>query len=75
MQMFACTDARPSGPPETEASDDDRRLGLLRDLPLCRYSWCLLPGHQIAMSGVAATVHLMFGKLLATPPRTSTCTC
>ena len=33
-----------------DAKDDARRLGLLLDLPLCRYSWCLLLDHQIAMS-------------------------
>ena len=26
-----------------------RKRGLLLDLPLVRYSWCILPHHQIAM--------------------------
>ena len=49
--MFAAPDAdREGNGGRDDAKDDARRLGLLLDLPLCRYSWCLLPGHQIAMS-------------------------
>ena len=48
--------------------EDARRIGLLLDLPLCRYSWCLLPGHQIAMSVWQPQYTLMFSKLLASPP-------
>lgn len=47
--------------------DNARKLGLLRDLPLCRYSWCLLPGHQIAMSVWQPQYTLMFNRLLADP--------
>ena len=44
-----------------------QKLGLLLDLPLCRYSWCLLPGHQVAMSVWQPQYTLMF-------IRTTTCT-
>ena len=43
------------------------RLGLLLDTPLCRYSWCLLPGHQIVMSVWQPQYTLMFDKLLGQP--------
>ena len=46
---------------------DARKFGLLMDLPLCRYSWCLLPGHQIAMSVWQPQYTLMFNTLLAEP--------
>ena len=62
-KMFAASNAA-----ESNESDDAKRLGLFLDLPLCRYSWCLLPGHQIAMSVWQPQYTLMFTKLLAEPP-------
>lgn len=44
-----------------------QKLGLLLDLPLCRYSWCLLPGHQVAMSVWQPQYTLMFNRLLSEP--------
>ena len=46
----------------------ERVGGLLLDLPLVRYSWCLLPHHQIAMSVWQPQYTLLFDKLLAQPP-------
>lgn len=56
----------PGGP--LQSMVDVKRLGLLLDLPLCRYSWCLLPHHQIAMSVWQPQYTLMFSTLLAQPP-------
>ena len=68
-KMFAAPDseASPEGSSDTRA-EDTKRLGLLLDLPLVRYSWCLLPHHQIAMSVWQPQYTLMFTKLLAEPP-------
>ena len=34
----------------SDSTEDGQPPGLLRDMPLCRYSWCIMPGHQVAMS-------------------------
>ena len=53
--IFAAPDAssteaeRKEAAPGSPAEDTAKRLGLLLDLPLVRYSWCILPHHQIAM--------------------------
>ena len=56
-------------PDEAEArgATAERVGGLLLDLPLVRYSWCLLPHHQIAMSVWQPQYTLLFDKLLAQP--------
>jgi Lon protease-like protein len=59
-------DEESAGASGREAADA-RKFGLLMDLPLCRYSWCLLPGHQIAMSVWQPQYTLMFNTLLAEP--------
>ena len=53
--------ATPSG------TDDARRLGLFLDMPLVRYSWCLLPHTQVAMSVWQPQYTLLFNKLLGEP--------
>ena len=70
--IFAAPDAAGSlddsvGAPSKQEKEDASRLGLLLDLPLCRYSWCLLPGHQIAMSVWQPQYTLMFNRLLSEP--------
>ena len=58
-------------PDEAEArgaTEAERVGGLLLDLSLVRYSWCLLPHHQIAMSVWQPQYTLLFDKLLAQPP-------
>ena len=58
-------------PDEAEArgaTEAERVGGLLLALPLVRYSWCLLPHHQIAMSVWQPQYTLLFDKLLAQPP-------
>ena len=50
------------------AREEAKRQGLLLDLPLCRYSWCLLPHHQIAMSVWQPQYTLMFNKILDSGP-------
>ena len=42
-----------------------RRLGLLLDLPLCRFSWCILPHSQITINIWQPQYTLMFSSLLA----------
>eukprot|EP00747_Dinoflagellata_sp_TGD_P178782 gnl/TRDRNA2_/TRDRNA2_28383_c0_seq1.p1 gnl/TRDRNA2_/TRDRNA2_28383_c0~~gnl/TRDRNA2_/TRDRNA2_28383_c0_seq1.p1 ORF type:complete len:613 (+),score=101.51 gnl/TRDRNA2_/TRDRNA2_28383_c0_seq1:158-1996(+) len=51
----------------SNATDDVRRLGLLLDLPLCRFSWCILPHHQVTLNIWQPQYTLMFSKLLAEP--------
>ena len=69
--MFAEPDeAEARGATEAEArgaTEAERVGGLLLDLPLVRYSWCLLPHHQIAMSVWQPQYTLLFDKLLAQP--------
>jgi len=67
-KMFEAPAAEVEAGSEAEKIEEAKRLGLLLDLPLCRYSWCLLPHHQIAMSVWQPQYTLMFGKLLAQPP-------
>ena len=55
------------GTASATSRDAEHNLGLFRDMPLCRYSWCLLPGHQIAMSVWQPQYTLMFTALLAKP--------
>ncbi|KAL1529908.1 hypothetical protein AB1Y20_000836 [Prymnesium parvum] len=70
-QIFAAPSAADA--PETESlggtahAADAPQPGLLPDLPLCRYSWCLLPHHQVAMSVWQPQYTLMFATLLAQP--------
>ena len=52
---------------ETPNNEGARKQGLLLDLPLVRYSWCQLPGHQIAMSVWQPQYTLLFNRLLAEP--------
>lgn len=67
-KMFEAPAAEVEASSEAEKIEEAKRLGLLLDLPLCRYSWCLLPHHQIAMSVWQPQYTLMFSKLLAQPP-------
>ena len=46
---------------------DARKLGLFQDLPLCRFSWCILPNHQITLNIWQPQYTLMFSSLLAEP--------
>ena len=55
-------------PGASEVDSAERVGGLLLDLPLVRYSWCILPHHQIAMSVWQPQYTLLFDKLLAQPP-------
>ena len=60
--------------PEVEAGsvasadmDDARKVGMMLDVPLCRYSWCIMPGTQVAMSVWQPQYTLMFSALLGQP--------
>lgn len=64
--MFAAKAADATDDPN-DAEETPRRLGLLHDLPLCRFSWCVLPHHQITLSIWQPQYTLMFGSLLAEP--------
>ena len=44
-----------------------RRLGVLSDVPLCRFSWCILPGHQVTLNIWQPQYTLMFNRLLGEP--------
>ena len=46
---------------------DVRKLGLLADTPLCRFSWCVLPHHQMTLNIWQPQYTLMFSKLLGEP--------
>jgi hypothetical protein len=72
LKMFTAKSDAPI--PESEGSeqatkevDEAKRLGLRLDMPLCRYSWCILPGQQIAMSVWQPQYTLMFSTLLGQP--------
>ena len=51
--MFAApaAEVEPLGDKDAGEADADeaRRLGVLLDLPLCRFSWCILPHHQVTI--------------------------
>ena len=68
-KMFVAPAAETETEPASSAADkeDARKLGLFLDMPLCRYSWCILPHHQIAMSVWQPQYTLMFNKLLGEP--------
>ena len=53
---------------EPGAAEDASKLGLLLDLPLCRFSWCVLPHHQLTLNIWQPQYTLMFSSLLASPP-------
>ena len=72
LKMFTAKSDAPI--PESEGSEqatkeveEAKRLGLRLDMPLCRYSWCILPGQQIAMSVWQPQYTLMFSTLLGQP--------
>ena len=41
--------------------------GLIMDMPLCRWSWVLLPGQQLTLNVWQPQYTLMFEKILASP--------
>ena len=70
-RMFAADVPEDGAPASAEpgAAEDARRLGLFLDLPLCRFSWAVLPAHQLALNIWQPQYTLMFGALLdASPP-------
>lgn len=61
--------------PDVTSSEEDPeesrgalQLGLRRDLPLCRWSFVLLPHHQARLNVWQPQYTLLFERLLATPP-------
>ena len=50
---------------ETKRSDDAQRLGIMLDLPLCRFSWCLLPHQPMTLNIWQPQYTLMLGSLLS----------
>lgn len=55
------------GGDEPAASGDATRLGLLLDLPLCRWNFHILPHHRTALNVFQPQYTLMFEKVLAGP--------
>ena len=66
-KMFVAPAAETEGAAPASSKEDARKTGLFLDMPLCRYSWCLLPHHQIAMSVWQPQYTLMFNSLLGEP--------
>ena len=50
------------------AAADAARLGMYLDVPLCRWSFVILPHHQAQLNVWQPQYTLMFESLLATPP-------
>lgn len=65
--MFAAGDSETAAA-EPGAAEDAARLGLMLDLPLCRFSWVILPHQQVTLNIWQPQYTLMFTKLLSTPP-------
>ena len=58
--------------PSTDGSastekEDARALGMFLDMPLCRFSWCILPAQQVTLNIWQPQYTLMFQSLLAEP--------
>ena len=47
--------------------EDARALGMFLDMPLCRFSWCILPAQQVTLNIWQPQYTLMFQSLLAEP--------
>ena len=57
-----------ASPSDEEERRADAPIGLLRDVPLCRWPWEILPHHQRVIVVHEPQYILMFEKLLAAPP-------
>ena len=55
-------DESPTKNMDESPSEEARRLGLLLDLPLCRFSWCILPHSQITINIWQPQYTLMFSS-------------
>lgn len=58
----------PEAAAEPGSAADAAKLGLHLDLPLCRFSWAVLPHYQLNLNIWQPQYTLMFSALLATPP-------
>ena len=58
----------PSAEEELPRARSIHDSGFLLDMPLCRWSWVLLPGQQLQLNVWQPQYTLMFEKILASPP-------